>query len=49
MDNFEWAWGYARRFGLVHVDYATRERTVKDSARWFAGVARTNALPGAGG
>jgi beta-glucosidase len=49
MDNFEWAWGYARRFGLVHVDYATQERTVKDSARWFAGVARTNALPGAGG
>jgi beta-glucosidase len=49
MDNFEWAWGYARRFGLVHVDYTTQRRTVKDSGRWFAGVASTNALPGAGG
>ena len=49
MDNFEWSWGYARRFGLVHVDYPTQERTMKDSALWFAGVARTNALPGAGG
>jgi beta-glucosidase len=44
MDNFEWAWGYARRFGLVHVDYATQQRTIKDSGRWLAGVARANAL-----
>jgi beta-glucosidase len=49
MDNFEWAWGYARRFGLVHVDHGTQQRTVKDSGRWFAGVARTNTLPPAGG
>jgi beta-glucosidase len=48
MDNFEWAWGYDRRFGLVHVDYATQRRTVKDSGRWFAGVARGGSLPPAG-
>jgi beta-glucosidase len=44
MDNFEWALGYEPRFGLVHVDYATQARTVKDSGRWYAGVARTNEL-----
>jgi beta-glucosidase len=32
MDNFEWASGYAKRFGIVHVDYATQQRTLKDSA-----------------
>lgn len=35
MDNFEWAWGYAKRFGLVHVDYATQRRTPKASALWY--------------
>ena len=35
MDNFEWAFGYERRFGLVHVDYTTQVRTPKDSARAF--------------
>ncbi len=35
MDNFEWASGYAKRFGIVHVDYATQVRTPKDSARWY--------------
>jgi beta-glucosidase len=34
MDNFEWAFGYTRRFGIVHVDYSTQQRTVKDSGRW---------------
>ncbi|MBU0929213.1 MAG: beta-glucosidase [Spirochaetes bacterium] len=35
-DNFEWAEGNAKRFGLVHVDYATQERVVKDSGLWYA-------------
>ena len=35
-DNFEWAWGYAERFGLIHVDYATMRRTIKDSGWAFA-------------
>ncbi|GAP37258.1 GH1 family beta-glucosidase [Piscinibacter sakaiensis] len=35
LDNFEWTSGYAKRFGLVHVDYATQRRTLKDSARWY--------------
>lgn len=45
LDNFEWAWGYAKRFGIVHVDYATQARTLKDSARAYAEVVRANALP----
>ncbi|ANB06331.1 beta-glucosidase [Streptomyces ambofaciens] len=40
LDNFEWAEGYARRFGLVHVDFATRERTPKASYGWFREVLR---------
>lgn len=36
LDNFEWAEGYKPRFGLVHVDYATQQRTVKASGKWFA-------------
>jgi beta-glucosidase len=36
MDNFEWAWGYERRFGIIRVEYDTGERIVKDSARWYA-------------
>jgi beta-glucosidase len=35
MDNFEWASGYAKRFGIVEVDYATLQRTPKDSALWY--------------
>ncbi len=46
MDNFEWAYGYGKRFGLVHVDYDTLERTPKDSARFFAQVAATGRLDG---
>lgn len=35
MDNFEWASGYEKRFGIVHVDYATQQRTLKQSALWY--------------
>ena len=35
MDNFEWSSGYAKRFGIVHVDYNTQKRTLKDSALWY--------------
>jgi beta-glucosidase len=42
LDNFEWALGYAQRFGIVYVDYETQERTVKDSGRYYAGVMRAN-------
>jgi beta-glucosidase len=45
MDNFEWAWGYQQRFGLVYVDFATQRRLPKRSARFFAQVAAANALP----
>ena len=44
LDNFEWKLGYAQRFGLVHVDYDTLERTVKDSGRAYAEIARRNGL-----
>ncbi|MDQ3881224.1 MAG: GH1 family beta-glucosidase [Chloroflexota bacterium] len=38
LDNFEWSHGYAKRFGIVRVDYRTQRRTVKDSGRWYAGM-----------
>ena len=40
LDNFEWAFGYSKRFGIVYVDYATQERVVKRSGRWYSGLAR---------
>lgn len=42
MDNFEWAEGYKDRFGLVHVDFQTQERTPKDSAHWYTDVIASN-------
>ena len=44
MDNFEWAFGYSKRFGLIHVDYATQQRRLKDSAEWYARVIAENGL-----
>jgi beta-glucosidase len=45
LDNFEWAAGYAKRFGLVHVDYRTQRRRWKDSAHWYREVIRSGAVP----
>ncbi|MBL8096876.1 MAG: beta-glucosidase [Anaerolineales bacterium] len=44
LDNFEWAQGYHMRFGLIHVDFATQTRTIKDSGRWFRRVIDANGL-----
>ncbi|HVY32138.1 MAG TPA: GH1 family beta-glucosidase [Polyangiaceae bacterium] len=42
MDNYEWQEGYKERFGLIHVDYQTQKRTLKDSALWYAKVIQSN-------
>ena len=42
MDNFEWAEGYHERFGLVHVDYQSQKRTIKDSGHWYGEVISSN-------
>ncbi|MFN0012806.1 MAG: GH1 family beta-glucosidase [Phycisphaerales bacterium] len=42
MDNFEWGQGYKERFGLIHVDYATQKRTLKDSALWYKALIAEN-------
>jgi beta-glucosidase len=42
LDNYEWSLGYSKRFGLVHVDYATQKRTPKASARFYSEVIRTH-------
>jgi beta-glucosidase len=42
LDNFEWSLGYSKRFGIVHVDFATQRRTPKDSARFYAEIIATN-------
>ena len=43
LDNFEWAYGYSQRFGIVHVDFSDKQRrTIKDSGHWYAGVAASN-------
>jgi beta-glucosidase len=44
LDNFEWAYGYSKRFGIVHVDYPTQERVWKDSAHWYRQVIQTNGI-----
>ncbi len=45
LDNFEWGWGYQKRFGIIFVDYGTQRRIPKASARFYADVARANAVP----
>lgn len=45
LDNFEWGWGYSKRFGIIYVDFATQRRIPKASAAFYSSVARANALP----
>ena len=44
LDNFEWAWGFSMRFGVVHVDFPTGQRRVKDSGRWLAATNRNRTV-----
>ncbi len=44
MDNFEWAFGFSKRFGIVHTDFTTQQRTPKASALWYSQVIRQNAV-----
>ncbi|GAA1507418.1 beta-glucosidase [Agromyces terreus] len=45
MDNYEWAWGYDKRFGIVRVDYETQERTLKESGRSYSKIIEGRSLP----
>ncbi len=45
LDNFEWNHGYSKRFGLIHVDYATQQRTLKASAAYYRDVIRASGIP----
>jgi len=47
LDNFEWGWGYQKRFGIVFVDFGTQRRIPKSSAGFYSGVIRANAVPSA--
>lgn len=44
MDNFEWAFGYSKRFGIIYVDYETLERTPKESYKWYQNIIKTNQI-----
>ena len=44
MDNFEWGFGYSKRFGLIYVDYETQQRIFKSSAKWYQRVVEQNAV-----
>ncbi|MBL8063642.1 MAG: beta-glucosidase [Anaerolineales bacterium] len=44
MDNFEWGFGYSKRFGLVYVDYETQKRIIKSSAKWYREIIAKNAV-----
>ena len=45
LDNFEWGFGFTKRFGVTWVDYPTQKRVLKDSGRWYAKAARENGFP----
>jgi len=45
LDNFEWGWGYQKRFGIIFVDFGTQQRIPKESSRFYADVVRSGTLP----
>jgi beta-glucosidase len=45
MDNFEWAEGYAKRFGIIHVDFETQKRTLKNSAKAYSAIISNHTAP----
>jgi beta-glucosidase len=45
LDNFEWAEGFAKRFGIVYVDFETQQRVVKASGHWYAGLLAASHQP----
>jgi beta-glucosidase len=45
LDNFEWSYGYSKRFGIFYVDFESQERAPKASARWYRDVIRRNGVP----
>ena len=49
LDNFEWSYGYAKRFGIIRIEFETGQRIWKDSAYWYRDVIAANALPAAAG
>ncbi len=44
LDNFEWGYGYTKRFGIIYTDYASQQRTIKDSGKWYRQLIRQNVL-----
>jgi beta-glucosidase len=44
LDNFEWSFGYSKRFGVIYIDYATQRRVIKDSSHWYAQVIAQNGI-----
>ncbi len=44
LDNFEWGWGYSKRFGIIRVDYETQQRAIKDSGEWYSRVIASNTV-----
>jgi beta-glucosidase len=45
LDNFEWTYGYSKRFGIFYVDFETQRRVAKESARWYRRVLAANGVP----
>jgi beta-glucosidase len=44
LDNFEWGYGFTKRFGIIRVNYGTQKRTIKDSGEWYADLTKNHAV-----